>query len=372
MKKKTLEAIATLTGTVIGAGILGIPYVVAKAGFIAGVINIILVGLLCMIINLLIGEVTLRTREIHQLSGYAEKYLGRKGKFLMAASMMIFLYGAMIAYIIGSGQALASITGLSSMICSVLIFLIISALIFFGLKAIDKAEDFAVPIIILFVLGLTIISIVNIRFENLLTFDITNVFIPYGVVLFSFIGSFVIPEIREELQDNRKELKKAIIIGSLIPLVLYVLFSLAIVGILGSTTSQIGTLGLKTALGDAVGVLGIIFSLFTILTSFLAVGLALKESFIFDYKKSNLKAWLLTILIPFIAFLFIREVADFINVINYTGVISGSIMNLMIIVLAMKAKKHGKRRPEYNIPINLAGAGIIIILLLLGAVSVLF
>ncbi len=36
MKKKLFQAIATLTGTVIGAGFLGIPYVMSKSGFLIG------------------------------------------------------------------------------------------------------------------------------------------------------------------------------------------------------------------------------------------------------------------------------------------------------------------------------------------------
>ena len=41
MKRKEYEAIALLVGTIIGAGILGIPYVVARAGFWTGIVNIV-------------------------------------------------------------------------------------------------------------------------------------------------------------------------------------------------------------------------------------------------------------------------------------------------------------------------------------------
>ena len=38
MEKRFLEAVAVLIGIVIGAGVLGIPYVVAKAGFLTGLL----------------------------------------------------------------------------------------------------------------------------------------------------------------------------------------------------------------------------------------------------------------------------------------------------------------------------------------------
>lgn len=60
---------------VIGAGILGIPYVVAKAGFLTGLLDLIIIGLAVLVLNLYVGEIMLRTKEDHQLTGYAEKYL---------------------------------------------------------------------------------------------------------------------------------------------------------------------------------------------------------------------------------------------------------------------------------------------------------
>jgi amino acid permease len=76
MARASFEAAATLVGCTIGAGILGIPYVVAQAGFITGAITIILLGALMLMLNLFTGEIALRTEGDHQLPGYAERYLG--------------------------------------------------------------------------------------------------------------------------------------------------------------------------------------------------------------------------------------------------------------------------------------------------------
>ena len=78
MKKQALlwEAISTFVWTIIGAGILGIPYVVAQAGLWTGIVVIVALGLVSMILYLYLGEITLRTKGFHQLTGYSEKYLG--------------------------------------------------------------------------------------------------------------------------------------------------------------------------------------------------------------------------------------------------------------------------------------------------------
>jgi len=133
-KKRLFEAIATLIGCIIGAGILGIPFVVARAGFLTGLVNIVVIGFIFLLIHLYLGEVVLRTKGNHQLTGYAEKYTGKTGKYFMFISMIIGIYGAIIAYTLGGGEALASILGWNSLLCSVLFFGIIAWFIYIGLN----------------------------------------------------------------------------------------------------------------------------------------------------------------------------------------------------------------------------------------------
>lgn len=78
---KTFSAVSTLVGTIIGAGILGIPYVVMQSGFGIGILNIITVYGMMILISLYTGEIVLRTKTHHQMIGYASIYLGKKEKF---------------------------------------------------------------------------------------------------------------------------------------------------------------------------------------------------------------------------------------------------------------------------------------------------
>ena len=89
MDKNVPRAIAMLCGTVIGAGVLGIPYVIAQAGFLVGLLSILVLGLAVLFLNLFIGEIVLRTPGNHQLPGYAEKYLGKWGKRVFMFSMFL-------------------------------------------------------------------------------------------------------------------------------------------------------------------------------------------------------------------------------------------------------------------------------------------
>src|SRR3972149_565150 len=82
-RRKFLHAVAVLVGTMVGAGVYGVPFVFAKAGFWVGTVWLVAVaGLLC-VLQLLFAELTLATQGVHQLVGYATIWLGAWGRRAM-------------------------------------------------------------------------------------------------------------------------------------------------------------------------------------------------------------------------------------------------------------------------------------------------
>lgn len=361
-----LEAIATLSGTIIGAGIFGIPYVIQKAGFLTGLLNLAVLGVVVILLYLYLGEITLRTKGIHQLTGYAEKYLGKIGKHFMSIPMVVGIYGAMVAYIIGSGQALSALFSGDQMKYSIIFFVVISILIYLGLEAIEKCELFmeffnAIIITILIVLAFTHINMANVG-----SFNIAKFFVPYGVILFALMGASSIPEVRQELKGNEKSMKRALLIGILIPIVIYAIFAFITIGVTGSGTTEVATIGLGNVLGEKVLIFGNIFAVLTMATSALALGLALLWMFHYDYKLDKTLSWILTCFIPM--FIVLLNVTSFIKAIGIAGVIAGGFEGVLIVLMAYKAKKHGERKPEYSVPVNHVLSAILIALFTFGAI----
>ncbi len=349
-KKEVYQAIATLMGTLIGAGVLGIPFVVAEAGFLTGVAIILLLGFALMLVNFAVGEITLRTNGNHQLAGYAGIYLGKKGKFTMLIAMFLVNYGALIAYIVGVGQSLFAMTGiLNPLVFSFLYWIIVSMIVYIGLKAIKESElDFGLLMlaIILIICSIALLSS-HFSISNLGSFDMTNVFIPYGVVLFSFLGSTAVPELKEILTSDRKYMQKAIFYGTFIPMVLYIIFAFAVVGVLGSSTTSIATIGLGELYGNYMVIIANIFAVFAMTTSLLALGLALKEVYNYDLQLDKNISWVLTMFIPMI--IIFLGVKNFIHTIDFVGSIAGGIQGILLILVFWKAVKYGEREPEYKI-----------------------
>ena len=371
-KNKLLVAITTLVGTIVGAGILGIPYVLAKAGFFYGSLIILIIGVAFLFLNLFAGEVVLRTKEQHQLTGYAEKYLGTNGKRFMALGMLINIYGALPAYLIGEGTTLHAIFKFGSPLLYTLIFFAIAFLIIYrGIKATGKTELFLIFLLFLVVIFICLFSFQEISFSNLSIFNPAFFFLPYGVIIFAFMASPAIPELQEILGKEKKKMKKTIIIGSLIPIFLYLIFAFIIVGVVGvnqfdqlEPNQRIATVALQIYSQPLLGLFANILAVLAMFTSFLTLGVALVEMYHYDYKLSRQTSLLLTFSLPLAIVLF--DLTTFITVLGVTGAIAGGLDGILVILMYWKAKILGNRKPEYNLGKLQIFGTLLIILFLFG------
>jgi tyrosine-specific transport protein len=369
MQKRGLlfAAIATLTGTAIGAGFLGIPHVISKSGFIIGLIEMIILALLIMLVNLYLGEVILRTKENHQLPGYADKYLGPWARILMICAMIFGIYTAMIAYFIGEGQVLSFIfTGTMNynLMFSIIFFIIVAFLVYFGIEALKKGETIGLIAVLAIVTVIAIAFIPKINLSNL-TYSSSNLFewfLPYGIILFSFLSFSALPEVKQEIKNNEKVFKKAIIIGALIPLIAYAIFTLAVLGFAGKATPEIATI----ALGKIPSLLAVL----TMFTACFALSNAIRDMYKLDMKLKHVWAWILATIVPFIIFILITifKLATFTRLLELGGAISGGLTAILAVLMLIRAKKHGDRAPEYKMPISWIVAILIILLFVAGIV----
>ena len=354
---------------------LGIPYVLAKAGFVYGSIMILAIGIAFIFLNLFVGEVVLRTKGHHQLTGYAEKYLGLTGKRFMMFSMLINIYGALIAYLIGEGTTLHAIFGFGTPLMYTLIFFAIcSFIIYRGIKATGMTELILISLLLLIVVIIGIFSYNQMNLSNLSVFHPAAFFIPYGVVLFALMGSPAIPEIKEVLGKEKYKMKKAILIGSSVPIVLYLVFAFIVISIVGldnfsllEANQRIATVALSIYSNQILGLLANLIAVLAMFTSFLTLGLALVDMYRYDYDLSRHTALALTLFFPLIVVLV--GLTSFIAVLSLTGALAGGIDGILVILMYWKAKKLGTRKPEYSLKPHYILGTIMILMFGLGILS---
>ena len=232
----------------------------------------------------------------------------------------------------------------------------------------NKKIIMSITLLILIVAIIGFVSYDKISIDNYSSFNPAFFFLPYGVILFAFMASPAIPELQEVLKKEKKKMKKAIIIGSLTPIVLYLIFVFVVGGVVGlenfellQPNQRIATIALSVYSLPFLGIMANLLAVLAMFTSFLTLGIALVEVYQYDYKFSRLNSLLLTFSVPLVISLF--NLTTFLSVLGITGAVAGGLDGILVTLMFWKAKKLGDRKPEYSLG-NHKVLGIILILMM--------
>ena len=354
---KFLKALSVFTGTIIGVGIFGLPYVASKAGFFIVLLYFFLLAGIIIIIHLIYGKIALGTEKLCRLPGYAGEYLGsfwKKFAFLITG---LGLTGALLAYLIIGGEFLnlffTPYFGGNNLIYTLLFFSLGVFLIFRGIKTISQIV-FLLLLVFFAILALFFIKAVPfIDLSYFKALDLKFITFPYGVILFALWGATLIPEVKEILGGDAKALKKVIISGISLAAITYLFFIFIVFGASGPHTSQEAISGLSSTLRENVIRLGFLFGVITCFTSFIALGLTFKKVLWYDFGLSRNLSWLIACFLPL--FLFLIGFRQFLDVIGVTGAIALGCEAILIIFIyrAFLKKKFAQKMNSllYFLPI---------------------
>ncbi len=354
MNKKFFYATAVLVGSMVGVGIFGLPYAFAQAGFGVGMGLLVAIGLATLLIDLMYGEVILRTHAQHQIMGYARLYLGPSAQRLLFFSAVLMGYVGLLAAIIISGGFLNTLLSpffyAPVATYSVLFGVVLSLAVLRGIKTVSHVELFFSGLFVA-VMGLILFAgWHSIHLSNFTGFNRANLALPYGVLLFAFGGLLAVPIQRQLLVGQERKLWSAISLAVLFTAGLYAVFATTVVGVSGLTTTSDAVSGLYQFLGSNITILISLFGAFAITTSFLMLASAMTSTFHQDFKIHRFNAWLLVVAPPMV--LFLAGIRTFIGIISLAGGVALAIEQILVVFLYAKAKSKGDRIPEYsmNIP----------------------
>jgi len=332
---KFLRALSVFAGTIIGVGIFGLPYVAMKAGFWVVVLYFLFLTGVAIVIHLMYGEASLGCKTLHRLPGVVEEYMGRRWKNFAFLMTGLGLLGALLAYLIVGGEFLTSFFspyfGGSALIYTLFFWISGTFLIFRGIKSISLIE-FLLLIVFLGILAMFFVKASPfIDVENFKNINLKFFTLPYGVVLFSLWGINMVPEIKEILRGNRRQLRWVIISGILLSAITYLFFIYTILGASGANTSKEAISGLAFTLGDGIIRLGFLFGIITCFTSFLTLGLTLKKILWYDFHLNPRLSWFIACFLPL--FLFLIGLRAFIDIIGLTGAVAVGSMGIIVVFL---------------------------------------
>lgn len=267
----------------------------------------------------------------------------------MSFAIIFSIYSAILAYLVGISESFSFLFFGNfnySILIGILFGVFMSYLLWRGLRALKTFEKFGVSAIFIIFILMVVFFTKKISLDNLIAINTNFLFLPFGVVLFALLSFSVIPEINILLKEDKSLMKKILVFGTLITILFYILFTLVVIGFKGVETPEIATI--------ALGPIFIILGIFTMFTSYLALGNALQDHLFYDLKYKKIKSWFLSSLIPIFIFLaiIIFKYFTFIKILSIGGAVFGGLIAVLILFMVKKAKEKKERKPEYKIPIN--------------------
>jgi amino acid permease len=329
-------------GGMIGVGFLSLPYITTKVGIIPMIIYFFIVTALMLALNIIFVEISLKTPDFKRFPGFASHYLGKWGGFIAFLCIILGTIGVLLAYIIIGGEflsgALQPFFSGNNFIYTFIYFLLASIIIYFDIKVIARVEMWVLAALILCLIFIFIKNFSFINLENLFIlnseFKISNLFLPFGPLVFALWGVGLIPEVEEMLIKKKKLIKKIIFYSILAVSVFYFLFVILIVSITGQQTTESALAGLKNFLGNGFSSLALIIGAFATFTAFVAHGIILKKTLIYDLGIKHWQAFVMTCFTPMI--LFLAGLKSFIGIISFIGGFLLGIEGILILLMYKK------------------------------------
>ncbi|MEZ8612435.1 aromatic amino acid transport family protein [Vibrio sp. 10N.222.51.C8] len=291
-KSKVFGSTLIIAGTTIGAGMLALPLASAGIGFSTSLFLMLGLWALMAFTALLMVELHQFAESDATLHTLAHTILGTKGKWIASFAVMFLFYALCAAYIAGGGaqfnQRISDIAGieLNAQITTLLFTLLVAGVVTIGTHSVDKVNR------VLF--GLKLIAMVlvlsflapNITSQYLMSMPLQQglivAAIPVVFTSFGFHGS--IPSIVRYLDGDVRSLRKVMIIGSALPLVIYVFWQSVTLGVISQeqllSDTSLGALLVslsQTVHQSNLSVIVGVFADLALLTSFIGVSLGLFE-----------------------------------------------------------------------------------------------
>lgn len=294
-KTRLLGAILFVAGTSIGAGTLALPLVTAAYGFGPAVLLFLGSWFFMLLAALFMLEVNLWLPREANIISMAKKTLGLGGQITAWVFYLLLLYILMAAYLAGINSLLkASVlyvfhVQLSTFYGILLLTLGSVLLIYWGIRAMDFLNRFFMLGLALCYILLVILLAPHIQETQLISAALYNSWAALPVIMCSFGFQIIVPTLRIYLNSDVGAIKRAIIIGSSIPLIVYIIWEAVILGVLpkegpNSLLSLLATgqpaVELVQALqqllkNPLVSSAASLFSFLVIITSFIGVSLSL-------------------------------------------------------------------------------------------------
>lgn len=297
-----MEATSIIVGHGVGAGILAVPYLASRAPWWDFIWILAIAYAVNLLLHLMIAELSLNNNGAQFVKCFENELF--TGRFKKVATWIVFGFLAfsvlcnVASFITGSAAVFTSWFNLPVWVGMLIYYVLAGLVVFFGMKIVGICEKYSV-IAMVVVIGILFIATVTSKMNALPSTFIaaSNSMALYSTVAFSLSAVMSVPQVVKGVTGDRKKIISAIAAGTGINAFLIVVVTfMTLLGAGQAITKNGALVDLSASLGGWVSIVGYIFSLLALSTSFWANTLNMRD-IIAEQTKWNLKlCWLLATL----------------------------------------------------------------------------
>lgn len=278
-----LEATGIIVGHGVGAGILSVPYLASHNSFRETVFILIFAYLVALVLHLIIAELSYNNNGAQFVKCFDSELFAGKIKTVLTWTAFILLGVSVIvnvsAFLTGAAAVFAQWFGLPDFV-GILIFYVLGAgVVFVGMKLVGICEKYAV-IAMVIVMGVIFVATLMRGTEALPTGwrGFNNALALFGMISFSLSAVMSTPQVVKGLGGDKKRIRSSIALGLAVNASLIFLITLTtLLGTGGDVSEEGAFVDLARRFGGWVAVVGYVFTLLALATSFWANTLNLRD-----------------------------------------------------------------------------------------------
>lgn len=296
-----IAAMFLVGGTCIGGGMLALPVATGVSGFIPSIVMMLICWLGMTSTALLLLEVSLWMEEGAHIITMTSRILGRAGRYVSWVLYLYICYASIVAYTAAGSslmiQGVDQLFGLAlgKEVGALLFIVVFGVIVDMGAQVVGRVNAILFVGMIAAYFALVGMGIGEVKPSLLLHQNWGTSFLAIPLLLTSFSFQTMVPSLTPYLKRNAKQLRIAVIGGTTIALIVYIVWQWLMLG----TVPVHGEQGLAKALiagepatqflrehvsGEWMASVAEFFAFFAIVTSFLGIALGL-----FDFLSDGLK-----------------------------------------------------------------------------------
>jgi len=344
MEKKKLtvwESACIITGYGVGGGVLSMPYLTERNGIVAAFVILLAALLASYVLHLMIADLAIKNGG-GQIISCLSRFLFR-GKLKLVLTVTFFALMAvnlcvnLAAYISGAEEILVQLLPVSPFAAKLIFYAAAASVVLFGLKAVGISEKYAVAVIFGLVGVLAAASLFSELHPIPLFGGTVRAGLAYfGMAMFAMAAFFSVPQAVEGLGGDVKKIRRAVFLGMFNNWALIVVISLCALAA-SPVVTEVGMVGWSKGIGAWAEIIGGVFTILAMLTTYWSISLAL-GSIVEEQTKLNARlCWLLATLPSLLITLL--NLGGFMSFLRMAGGVIGIIVAVMVVPAYRNARR---------------------------------